>query len=595
MTTRVFALVLLLAGVSLSAAPPQAPEADRAGSIGGIAISSRGGNPLRGVTVSLTGATTVTAVSDGDGRWAFGRVPPGRYVIEAVRQDFLPMAYGQKAPGRPGTPFEIAPGQHLDLRLELTRGSVITGTAIDDLGDPLVRARVRLLRFITNQNGVRRLRVQREAVTDDRGVYRFAQVEPGTYWVSAVPGPTASLARLPLSLLDAFVDQAQLRPDGSQVDEIVEGLQVIRRDVQTADALLFSPTYHPSSPLAKQAAPVEADGLAEISGIDIRVLPTRLSTIRGVVTGRPTASTPVQVLLHNTDPAEEPTSTTMMANADGSFELDRIAPGQYIVYAQTLPSADERNVMFDGPPVLGVRLASFARLHGRTAVAVEGPDAPPIAIALMPGRSISGRVVLDFARRPAPGRGNGTTISIVPAPQPAGLPAFNTSPQAQVDADGHFMLPGIRPGRYFLRASGPGVVTSVELNGLDTLDFPLEVTTDADIAGVVITLTDRVTEISGSVVDASGGAAYDATVLAIATDSRYWFPGSRRVATTRPGPGGHYALVGLPPGDYRLVAIADYDPATQFDGAFLQRVSAGGINISVTAGGRQSQNLRVRP
>ena len=41
----------------------------------------------------------------------------------------------------------------------MNRGSAITGTILDEAGEPLVRGRVQALQYFVNQNGVRRLRV----------------------------------------------------------------------------------------------------------------------------------------------------------------------------------------------------------------------------------------------------------------------------------------------------------------------------------------------------------------------------------------------------------------------------------------------------
>jgi hypothetical protein len=336
--------------------------------------------------------------------------------------------------------------------------------------------------------------------------------------------------------------------------------------------------------------PLTVDGVTERAGVDINVLPTRPGTIRGTIIGSPSPGTPVQVLLHNTDPAEEPTSLTARAGPDGSFALGPVPPGQYTVFAQTLPSET------DGRPVVVplVRSASFDRRHGRTSLTVEGGDPDPIAIVLRPGRSISGRVVLDLppAAR-ATGQRAPITISIVPAPQPAGWPAFNTSPQAQVDSDGMFTLPGIRPGRYFLRAAGPGLVKSVMWNGTDTLDVPLEVTADDDVGDVVITLTDRSSSLAGLVSDRAGDPVYDCTVIVVSTDARFWFPGSRRVAITEPSPDGRYAFSGLPAGEYRVAAVAGFDPARRFDPLFLQQLAATSVTITITDNGRHTQALRL--
>jgi hypothetical protein len=346
--------------------------------------------------------------------------------------------------------------------------------------------------------------------------------------------------------------------------------------------------------MAGEASSIRVNGTDQQNGIDIRLRLALMATIHGRVVGIP-GGVAAQVLLHNTDPAEETTTLTALVGPDGAFALENVAPGRYLVYAQTVPVATQAPATLNGQPVSSVqavRLTAFDRLHGRTAVNVSAANPPPITIELAPGRAISGKVVLDLAQ-PLPGTARPTTITITPAPQPTGLPAFNTSPQVDVDADGNFTLPGIRPGRYLLRASGLGTVRSVMWNGLDTLDFPLEVTTDTDVSGVVITLSDRVTDVSGAVTDAAGKPLSGCTVIVAAADRKFWTPGSRRVVTTKTSVDGQYAVRGLPAGDYRLSATDDFDPTTEMEPNRLQQLTASATAISLTIGERKVQNLRV--
>ncbi len=362
---------------------------------------------------------------------------------------------------------------------------------------------------------------------------------------------------------------------------------------------VFAPTYHPMSTTATHAVTVLVDGLNEQTGVDIRILPVLTGTIRGTVVGLPGAGIPVQVLLHTMEPGEEPTSRIETVNATGEFTLRNVAPGRSGVYAQTLPGPpSERAVVTNGTVqtmVPAARVAAFDRLHGRTTVIVDGPNTPPVSVALRPGRSISGQVVRDLAKPPTGAAARATTrISITPSPVPAGLPAFNTSPQVDVDAEGRFTLPGIRPGRYFLRASGPGTVRSVMWNGVDTLDFPLEVTADQDIVDVVMTLTDKLSELSGTVADTAGKPVYEATVIAVATDSRYWTLGTRRVVTSQPAADGRYTFRGLPPGEYRLAVVTDFELENRLDPVYLQQLAAISTTVTMAQGGTVRQELKLK-
>jgi hypothetical protein len=164
-------------------------------------------------------------------------------------------------------------------------------------------------------------------------------------------------------------------------------------------------------------------------------------------------------------------------------------------------------------------------------------------------------------------------------------------PEGEVGPDGRFVLEGVPPGRYRLQTVG--YLKTAMLAGVDTLDFPLEVAGDRDIEGVVLTVSDRVSELTGRLTEADGEPAYDYTVVAAATDSQYWTPGSRRILTTRPGEAGRYTFRNLPPGSYHLAAVTDIEPGSQYDPEFLTELGAASVRVTVTEGSRQVQDLRV--
>ncbi len=578
-------------------------------SISGVVVSAESGRPLRKARLLLNGQSRNAAASredvatgdglsraaltDDQGQFTFDGLPAGQFTIEASRDQYLPSSYGQKKPGRPGTTIDLGAAQHLQISIPLTRGGVITGTVVDELGEPLMNARVRAMRFLL-VNGFRRLRSASEARTDDRGVYRIFGLEPGEYLlsgtqpVSADGGEEMQLAME--ELLTSLRTAAAAR--GSNLSSIA--VPVPARATGAAQTP-FAPTFYPGVTSPGSASRLTVEGGVERSGVDIRLLPIRTGTITGVVSGAPDSNTRVQVLLQNTDASAEPTTMTTNASATGEFVLPGVQPGSYMVYAQTLPGQPQP-VMVNGQRIVtpsggDVRTTNFARLHGRTPVIVEGERPSAIVITLMPGRPIAGHVTYDL--RQPPTRGTSTTISIAPIPQNPQLPAFNTSPQTDVDSDGNFTLPGIRPGRYILRASGPGLLKSVMWSGQDTLDVGLEVTADTDVSGVELTMTDRPSTLSGTITTADGKPATDTTIVVAPTNSGLWRNGSRRIATTRPTTDGRYVIRGLPAGEYYLAAVTDVEAGEQFDPEFLRALVGAAVTVTMTDGGTTTQGLRV--
>jgi hypothetical protein len=198
-------------------------------------------------------------------------------------------------------------------------------------------------------------------------------------------------------------------------------------------------------------------------------------------------------------------------------------------------------------------------------------------------------VQYDMAQPPDLTRSQ-TMVTLTQAPSAQQVPS--TSVQAKVGPDGRFTLTGVAPGRYFLRGGG-GILKSAMVGGQETLDFPLEVTGERDITDAVLTVSDRTQELNGVLTDASGRPAVDYIILAVAADSRFWTPGSRRIVTTRPDTSGRYSFRSLPPGEYLLAAVTDLEPGGEYDPEFLKTLAGASVHVSLIEGGKSTQDIRV--
>jgi hypothetical protein len=117
------------------------------------------------------------------------------------------------------------------------------------------------------------------------------------------------------------------------------------------------------------------------------------------------------------------------------------------------------------------------------------------------------------------------------------------------------------------------------LGGRDVSDVPFEVKPSQDVSGLLVTFTDRPTELSGTVIDQAGRAAPGFPIVVFSTDRTYWTIGSRRVQQARPSSDGKYKLSGLPPGEYFVSAVTDLDPNDLADPLFLEQLAAASFKI----------------
>ncbi len=134
------------------------------GSISGTVVVAGSGQPARRARVSLSGGSEAggrgaggrSTTTDETGRFVFSALPEGRFNLSASKPGHVSGTYGQRQPGRPGTPIQLADGQSLQVQLQITRGGVITGTVLDENAEAIPGTPVRALRYVM-QSGQRTL------------------------------------------------------------------------------------------------------------------------------------------------------------------------------------------------------------------------------------------------------------------------------------------------------------------------------------------------------------------------------------------------------------------------------------------------------
>jgi hypothetical protein len=505
-----------------------------------------------------------------------------------MRSQYLSAGYGQGTPGRPGRSFPVTDGQRMSVDLRMARLGVISGLVNAEDGEPVAGARVMALRY-QMVNGFRRLVSGGTGVTDDRGVYRLFNMQPGEYVVSATPNQgdlsQADRARADALAFERAVAEA-VRRDPAGRPPVMVTVVTPRPDLDPATSG-FAPTYYPSTASAGTASTVTVGPGEERGNVDIRVQPLRAGSIRGTVLIPPEVSSPVQLSIVSEDPLETGSYGTRV-NPDGTFLLRNVAPGQYTVQAYTVPAPtmDAAGRVTSSP---NQGLQSAERFWARASVLVDGQTTSEVALQLQPGRTVSGIVQFETSGA-VPTVGGTFAAALTPAPSRQLLPGASP-PQAPIDADGRFTVEGVMPGLYFFRV--PGVMKSAVVDGVDTLDFPLEVTGERDITNAVLTLTDRPAELSGRLVDAAGQPGVDYTIVLASDDSRHWIPGSRRILIIRPGTDGRFFVANVPPGGYYLAALTELENGAQYDPAFLKELAGASMRITVTEGGRHVHDIRV--
>jgi hypothetical protein len=211
-----------------------------------------------------------------------------------------------------------------------------------------------------------------------------------------------------------------------------------------------------------------------------------------------------------------------------------------------------------------------------------------------PGARVSGHVVFDGTAPPPPAQR--LQQLIVSLASVDSRPFMASTPTARLNPDGQFTTAGYAPGRYTINVAAPGpewTLRSVMVNGVNVIERPLDLGTD-DIAGAVVTFTDRVTELSGTV---TGDAALTdgATVTVFPADYQAWIANGlspRRTASTVVSKNGTFTLRLSLPGDY-FVAALGADTAPDQDPQFFAALAKFATRITIAEGDKRSLPLTV--
>jgi len=228
---------------------------------------------------------------------------------------------------------------------------------------------------------------------------------------------------------------------------------------------------------------------------------------------------------------------------------------------------------------------------------VNGEDLAGVTLMLQDGLTVSGRVAFH-GKTPRPDDLTKVRVSL----ENIGINRIGSFARpVQADAQGNFALRGVTPGRYRLSASVPTptppqiwTVRSAVVEGRETLETPIEIQPGQNLAGAVVTLTDQLTELSGTISNVAGAPMTDVTVLLFPADPSLWLTTSRRMRPpTRPGPDGKFRFTGLLPGEYLFAVLTDLEPGDWGDRAFMEQVAAAAIKLTFAEGEKKVQDIRA--
>jgi hypothetical protein len=513
------------------------------------------GLPIRSARVLLSSAERLfspyATITDGDGTYEFGDLRAGEYRIAATDTSFRTVEFGQRGTDSHGDAVAVVAGGSVDdVDISISRGSAISGRIVDEYGEPIGNANVRVERIGWSRGRARLLSVTGIASrqTDDLGRFRIFGLLPGRYVVSAVVGEP-----VPAS--------------------------------ETADLPGYLRTYFPGTTVASGAQLIDVNGISDALNTEFALVHGRGARIRGRVvlaSGAPFDGS-LWLIQSARSGAMPSAPVRVRADADGAFEFARLAPGEYVIQSATSRS----DVSSEGE-------------FGVAFVQVGGDDVLDAVVQMSRGSSVAGHVTFQGASPPAAPE----SLSITAEPAAVDLRSLADNPSAAsgVQDDLSWRLDGLTgPRQLHVSGAPPGwMLARILVNGVDVSDAPLPFgAQDQSLADVEVVLTDRDTEIVGTVRDARDRPLSGATVAAFSTDRSRWYSGTRYAQSERSVSGG-FVVKSLPPGEYFLAAL-DGDPSEPIedrldDPAFLESLVGVASRVGVAGGERVAVALHaVRP
>jgi hypothetical protein len=500
---------------------------------GSVLVST--GEKLRRATVLFRPlewrAEPYAVQTDAEGKFLSPQIEPGRYSILVEKAGFLAKGTGSNRI------VKVEPGQKLTLdALTMIPQAVLRGRVLDEEGEPLAGARVRLMKFQWTDGKKSLTGGGFGEQTNDQGEYRIAGVRAGSYVIVCDPVPRRIGRRA-----------------GAAGVPIEEEVAV--------------PTFYPGGTEPDTAVEVQVAEGQDLPGLDIRMQKSRALRIKGRVdiSAIPADSPSRLVVLRAGEESGPPGLGARggVINKDGTFEVAGLAPGNYqlrvVGMRRGLETYSMQDVAVGSQNVDGVTLAATLpmTLTGR----ISGVDVSKIDLS-------KARVSMS----------------------PAGLGGRFGRAQSTVDAKGQFQVESVSIGDYEVTVTGLPAnhyVKEVRAGAVPAgSSLAIRAATPVDIV-----LAGDGGSVSGTVVDADGKPVASATVLLLPSSGPD--SGFRKQATSDAN--GQFSFASAAPAEYKVYAFTDFESGLDSNPIVRRRMERLGSTVKLTAQGSATAQILAAP
>lgn len=536
---------------------PATVDTSKTAVIEGIVVNELTKEPIRKAEISLYKQgksgdvvgrgpnAAYSAVTDPSGKFRIENIDPGDYALNHRKAGFVTTRANY---GLSTRILKLAAGQSLTgLRYSLQPQAILTGRVLDDEGDPVQGVPVALLRYRFFRGSYHLTSNMRPQQTNDRGEFRFIDLQPGRYYLQA----------------DAqrFTGMPGSAPP---VPSAAPG------ELRTA----FVATYYPNATEIAQATRIEVQAGQELAGRDIGLRKEKVVRVSGKVldmNGAPAKQAFVS-LVHQDASMGGFSGVVAPMDENGVFAANNVPPGQYTVRAMKGDGSTWQS--------------------GETSITIGDNGLKDVVVQIQPALEAKGQIVLEGSDRK-----DFDFSGIQLVVQPVNEASFNTG-FGDSKSDGTITVSQLSPGRYTLdvfnlRSSGSYVKTI--LAGTEEV-FGKEVDANALVAGgVKIVLRLDAASITGSVEVPEERKAFlrFPSVVLVPADAQLRKSDQRNIAQLDQDNG--YSLKNIRPGDYIAFAFEEYDYASLQDPESFAILASKGTAVSLAAGESKSLALKILP
>jgi protocatechuate 3,4-dioxygenase beta subunit len=514
---------------------------------------------------------SLTAITDEQGRFYFAGVPAGDYRLFGEHEDYVKTEFGQRNPGRQGSAITLAQGEKIEnITLELIATGLITGRVVDQDGEP-VRARIQALKR-SYANGQSQWTLASEVPTNDLGQYRMFDLPPGSYVLSATPygyqyilsgqyfGLDPPRLDALVSLADSPYDISVITQEGGFLDPAA--IRGERRLTQ----------YFPRVSDINAARPIDVKPATVIDDANFQLVPlpgTRRNgvTVRGRVidgtTGQPMAEGFVQLGTPEHQFAMDSLNRSIhiMPAAKGSFQMNDVSPGRYVMLASSDTGMSEK-ITVD--------------------VADSGNDG--VLLVLSPRGILNGRIIVD-EQGAAPDFTKMTVLIDAP------FSGRETTPRA----DGTFSFQNTMNGEYRLVLGGTVAnfyLKAAHFGSEDVLSAGLLLKAPVQ-EQLELVISPKTATIDGVVTEKEGHPAPGVRVVLVPDAThRMQFEMFRAVSSDATG---RFHIEGVPPCEYQVFAWEDIEENAWQIPELLRPYERLGKELFLNEGARENLNLQMIP